>query len=389
MVGRTVRKTIEKLLSKADIEIGGSRSWDIHVHDERFFRKVLANGSLGLGESYMAGWWDCSCLDEFFFKVLYARLDEEVKSWKWILDAASARLFNLQKPSRAFKVGRHHYDLSNELYQCMLDERMIYSCGYWEIAASLNEAQEAKLDLICRKLLLKPGMRLLDIGCGWGGTAKFAAERYGVEVVGVTVSMEQARFARDLCRGLPVEIRLEDYRAIDETFDRIVSVGMFEHVGYKNYRTYMRVVKNCLRQDGLFLLHTIGGNRSVTKTDPWIARYIFPNSMIPSAKQISKAMEGFFVLEDWQNFGSDYDKTLLAWHRNFLNNRRIFQSRYDERFCRMWSYYLLSSAGAFRSRHKQVWHLLLSPKGLPEGYRALRYQQVSDHTADVVSCAVH
>jgi cyclopropane-fatty-acyl-phospholipid synthase len=365
---------VERLLSFADVEINGSRAWDIQVHNENLYARLVAGASLALGESYMDGWWDCEKLDEFFCRVLRAQLDTRVNPRTWYLDALKARLFNLQKPSRAFRIGQHHYDIGNNLYACMLDERMIYSCGYWEAAGSLDEAQEAKLDLVCRKLDLQPGMRVLDIGCGWGGTARFAAERYRVQVVGVTVSAEQARFGEELCRGLPVDIRMQDYRDINETFDRILSIGMFEHVGRKNYRTFMGKARDCLEDDGLFLLHTIGGNRSVAGTDPWIERYIFPNSMLPSAKQISSAIEGLFVLEDWHSFGSDYDRTLMQWFRNFHDNWDTLEEHYDERFYRMWKYYLLSSAGSFRARSNQLWQLVLSPEGVPGGYWASRYQ---------------
>jgi cyclopropane-fatty-acyl-phospholipid synthase len=366
------RHKIEQLLTIADVQIDGDRPWDFQVHNKELYPRVLAGGSLALGEAYMDGWWDCDQLDEFFHKILRARLDTKIKPWRDVFHILRAKLCNLQKPSRAYQIGQHHYDIGNNLYQHMLDKRLIYSCGYWENASTLDEAQEAKLDLVCRKLYLKPGMRLLDIGCGWGGTAKFAAERYQVEVVGITVSEEQVKFGKELCQGLPVDIRLQDYRTVKESFDRILSIGMFEHVGYKNYDVFMDVVKRCLKEDGLFLLHTIGGNHSVYKTDPWINRYIFPNSMLPSAKQICSSIEGVFVLEDWHNFGADYDKTLMQWFRNFDESWEILKDEYDERFYRMWKYYLLSCAGSFRARINQLWQIVLSPRGVPGGYRRTR-----------------
>ncbi len=366
------RRRAEGLLALADVEIGGSRPWDLQVHDERLFDRVMAHGSLGLGESYMDGWWDCERLDEFFYRVLRARLEDRIRPLADGLRALRARLINLQRSARAFQIGERHYDIGNDLYRCMLDKRMIYSCGYWKDATTLDEAQEAKLDLVCRKLGLRPGMRVLDIGCGWGGAAQFAAERYGVEVVGVTVSEEQVKLARGLCQGLSVEIWLQDYREVTGEFDRVFSLGMFEHVGSKNYSTFMQVARRCLRDDGLFLLHTIGGNRSVSSTDPWMARYIFPNSMLPSAKQIAEAAEGVFVIEDWHSFGPDYDKTLMSWHRNFESGWESLRGRYDERFRRMWTYYLLSCAGSFRARKIQLWQIALSPGGLAGGYVAPR-----------------
>jgi cyclopropane-fatty-acyl-phospholipid synthase len=287
-------------------------------------------------------------------------------------DTLQALLLNQQNRRRAFHVGRVHYDLGNTLYQAMLDKRLTYTCGYWKDASDLDAAQEAKLDLACRKMGLTRGQRVLDIGCGWGSFAKFAAERYGVRVVGVTISREQAKLAEELCRGLPVEIRLQDFRDVRDTFDHIVSFGMFEHVGYKNYRTYFEVARRCLKDSGLMLLHTIGGNTSVRSVDPWIAKHIFPGSLLPSAKQLSQAAEGLFVMEDWHNFSADYDKTLMAWHANFEAHWNDLAHEYDERFHRMWRFYLLSCAGTFRSRMNQLWQIVYSTAGVPGGYRSIR-----------------
>ncbi len=369
---RNVYETVERLLSLADVRIDGDRPWDIQVHDEAMYARVLAEGALGLGESYMDGWWDSESVDQFFQHILSATLEAKVRPGSELPSLVKARLLNLQKRTRAYQIGERHYDIGNNLFRRMLDPLMIYSCGYWKDAASLQEAQEAKLDLVCRKLGLQPGMSVLDIGCGWGGTAKFAAERYGVDVVGITISKEQAKLAEDTCRGFPVEIRLQDYREVDETFDRILSIGMFEHVGTKNYRTYMRVVRGSLKDDGLFVLHTIGGNRSVSRTNAWTERYIFPNSVLPTARQIATAIEGLFVLEDWHNFGPDYDKTLMCWFRNFDDAWEELRAPYGDRFYRMWKYFLLSSAGSFRSRAAQLWQIVLAPKGVAGGYRSVR-----------------
>ena len=250
---------------------------------------------------------------------------------------------------------------------------MIYTCGYWKDAENLDQAQEAKLDLTCRKIGLQPGMRVLDIGCGWSGFGKFAAEAYGAEVVGVTVSKEQVKLAQERCKGLPVETKLQNYEELgDEKFDRIVSLGMFEHVGYKNYRKFMEIAHRCLEDDGLFLLHTIGNNESATHTNPWMQKYIFPNGMMPSMAQIGKAAEKLFVVEDWHNFGSDYDKTLMAWHQNFEKHWPELKEKYGERFHRMWRYYLLQAAGTFRARDLQLWQIVLSKKGIPGGYTSIR-----------------
>ncbi len=363
---------LQSLLAEADIDLDGPRPWDPRFHQPDLPARLLAGGSLALGESYMDGAWDVESLDGFLYRLLVAGVDRRVHGLADVRLAVAARLFNLQRGRRSYEVGERHYDLGNDLYRAMLGKRLVYSCGYWRHASDLDAAQEAKLDLCCRKLGLEPGMRLLDIGCGWGELLRFAAERYGVAGVGVTISTEQAAFARELCAGLPIEILVQDYRELDGLFDRIVSVGMFEHVGFKNYAVYCDVARRCLAPDGLFLLHTIGANASRSHTDPWIAKYIFPNSMLPSAAQLTAALEGRFVIEDWHNFGADYDLTLQAWRANVEAAWPRLPPRYDERFRRMWRYYLAGSMASFRARLIQLWQLVLSPRGVPGGYVAPR-----------------
>ena len=362
-----------KLLSLAGTTINGDNPWDIIVNNDDFYSRVMSWGSLGLGESYTDGWWDCQQLDEFFYRILRTDIESQVKKNLPLLASMLwAKVFNLQSKKRAFQIGERHYDTGNDIFINMLDERMTYSCGYWRNANTLDKAQEHKLDLICRKLGLQSGMKVLDIGCGWGSLAKYAAENYQVEVVGITVSREQVELARTMCQGLPVEIKLMDYRDINDRFDRIVSVGMIEHVGYKNYRTFMKVASQYLEDGGLFLLHTIGGNQSRTAVDPWINRYIFPNGMLPSIRQLGSASEGLFVMEDWHSFGVDYDRTLMAWYQNFESSWDKLKSYYSERFHRMWRYYLLSCAGSFRARKNQLWQVVLSKGGVSGGYQSIR-----------------
>lgn len=365
---------VKELLSLANIEINGSHPWDIQVHDERFYKRAVTEVELGLGESYMDNWWDVEKLDEMIFRIIRADLQNKVKrNLKVALQLAGFYIINMQARRRAFIIGERHYDLGNDLFQNMLDKRMNYSCAYWKNATMLDEAQENKLDLICKKISLKPGMRVLDIGCGWGAFGKYAAEKYGVEVVGLTVSKEQVALGKELCKGLPVELRLQDYREINEKFDRIVSVGMIEHVGHRNYREYFKIAARNLKDDGLFLLHTIGEVRSTKNTDAWTHKYIFPNGMLPSIAQLGKAIEGIFIMEDWHNIGADYDKTLMAWFDNFDNSWDKIKDKYNERFYRMWKYFLLSSAGAFRARSKnQLWQIVLSNKGVLGGYQSVR-----------------
>ncbi|HXK93956.1 MAG TPA: cyclopropane fatty acyl phospholipid synthase [bacterium] len=363
------KATVQALLRPADIEIDGGRPWDIQVHNEGFYPRVLRYGSLGLGESYMEGWWDAGQLDELFYRLLCFDVRPPLSlSWRILSHNVMYLLFNPQRRSKAFEIGERHYDRGDDLYRAMLGHTMVYSCAYWQEAGGLDAAQEAKLRLVCRKLGLKPGMRLLDIGCGWGSLAQYAAEHYESEVVGITVSRNQVEEGLRRCQGLPVEIRLQDYRSVEGTFDRVVSIGMFEHVGRKNYRGFMETVERVLRDDGLFLLHTIGLAYTGWTTDPWIAKYIFPNSMLPSLAQITRASEGLFVIEDIQNIGAHYDKTLMAWFHNFDRHWEDLRPQYGDIFYRMWKYYLLACAGAFRARRNQVWQIVFSKRGVPGGY---------------------
>lgn len=367
MATQTSEIIVRELLEVAGIQINGKNPWDLHVHDPRLYDRILRDASLGLGEAYMDGWWECEAIDELINRALKARLETRIKgSWRLLLGFLQARLFNMQAPSRAYEVGVRHYDLGNDLYRAMLDKRLNYTCGYWKNARTLDEAQEAKLELVCQKIGIHPGMRILELGCGWGSFAKYAAERYGAQVLGVTVSKEQVALGMELCKGLPVELRLQDYRLVEGKYDAVISIGIMEHVGYKNYRTYMQVVDRCLKEGGVAFVHTIGGSLSSTAGEPWSNKYIFPNGMLPSIAQLGKAMEGLFVMEDWHNFGPDYDKTLMAWHANFENAWDSLKSRYDERFYRMWRYYLLSSAGGFRSRNQHLWHIVMTRPGSPQ-----------------------
>ncbi len=369
----SARNFIERLLSQAGIRLNGSNPWDMQVYNEQFFSRAVAGGSLRIGEAYVDKWWDCRRVDEFFNRILRTRAEERLRNnWPELLGIFLSTLFNLQTVKSSFRVGRKHYDLGNDLFAAMLDKQLVYTCGYWAGATTLDEAQTNKLNLTCQKLGLRPGMRILDIGSGWGGFAKFAAEKYDVKVTGVTISREQKEFSEKLCVGLPVEIQLRDYRKMRGKFDRVVSLGMFEHVGYKNYRRFMELVNEMLEDDGLFLLHTIGSNMTRTWTDPWLDRYIFPGSLLPSIQQIGKAIEHLFVMEDWHNFSADYDKTLMAWHQNFVANWAAISHRYDGKFYRMWTYYLLSCAGSFRARKNQLWQIVLSKGGVPGGYVSVR-----------------
>jgi cyclopropane-fatty-acyl-phospholipid synthase len=364
---RSAEALIRELFEAAGVQIGGTSRHDLQVYDRRFYTRVLGDGNLGLGETYMDGLWDSPAPDEMIERLLQAGLYDRARpGLREVALVLRARLFNLQRLGRAFEVGQRHYDIGNDLFEAMLDSRMIYSCAYWRNAHCLEQAQLAKLDLVCRKIGLKPGVKVLDLGCGWGGFARHAAEAYGAEVTGLTVSQEQAALAARRCRGLPVEIHLKDYRSARGCYDAVISLGMLEHVGPKNYRTYMEVSRRCLAPHGIALIQTICGSRSVRSVDPWMNRYIFPNGVIPSFVQIGRAMQSLFVLEDVHNFGPYYDRTLMAWHDNLCEAWPHLGARYDARFRRMWSYYLLSCAASFRSRYQQLLQLVMTHSGTPQ-----------------------
>lgn len=367
------RGAVERLLKEAEIKINGNEPWDIHVHNDAVYKMVVRGGSLGFGEAYMAGYWDSDRLDELIARLFRSHVvDKACVSFTNLAAYLSTFARSPGTKRHAFDIGRRHYDLGNDLFERMLDKRMTYTCGYWSDAQTLDEAQEAKLDLVCRKIGLKTGQHVLDIGCGWGSFAKFAAEKYGARVTGITVSKEQIALGRALCKDLPVEFLLQDYRDIEGSFDHIISLGMFEHVGTKYHGEYMRVVHDHLKDGGLFLLHTIGANASGPSMDPWINKYIFPNGALPTIANIGTAIEKSFIMEDWHNFGPGYDKTLMAWFKNFDKHWPEIAEKYGETFYRMWKYYLLTCAGSFRARNIELWQVVLSKEGVPGGYRSVR-----------------
>ena len=374
----SVPRILQELLNNAGIKVNGNNPWDMCVQDARTYDQILSKWSLGLGESYVNGYWDCEHLDDMLTRLLKVDLNMAVQGrakLRLLAEIARAKLVNLQSTKRAFQVGEHHYDAGNDIFRAMLDSKLIYSCAYWEFAHDLEQAQTHKLELICRKLELKKGERLLDIGCGWGGLAAYAATNFGVSVLGITVSKEQQKIAQKRCQGLEVEIELIDYRKLEGRFSKIASVGMFEHVGEKNYRDYCQTASRLLEDQGLFLLHTIGSDVRIARTDPWIDRYIFPNGKIPCATELSAALEGLFLIEDWHNFGCDYDRTLMEWYRRLESNWPTLSQHYSERFYRTWKFYLLGCAAYFRSKQGQLWQLVLSKRSKDGPYRSFRLSQ--------------
>ncbi len=364
------KKVLIEFAQKADIQFNGDRAWDIQVHDERFYGRVLKGGSLALGESYMDGWWDCDDLNELIYRILKSNIHKETNK-RPLVSILGNTFMNLQSKARAPKVAEDHYDLGNDLYEAMLGKGMVYTCAVWDGVDNLDDAQEQKMDLLCKKMKLKKGDHILDIGFGFGGLAKHAAENYGVKVTGITLSKEQKKKAEEVTKGLNVDFKLMDYRDLTGTFDHVVSVEMFEAVGYKNFRTFMQKVHDVLSDDGLFVLQTIGENNTNKLGEPWLDKYIFPNGMLPSVQQIGESIDDLFVLEDWYSFGADYEPTLKAWFENFDAAWPKLKDKYGERFYRMWKYYLETMQGSSRARFIQDWQIVLSKNGVPGGYKRI------------------
>lgn len=374
------KKAFTKYLQSIGVTIDGPMPFDIKIHNDQLYSQMIIDPSLAAGEGYMKKWWDCNQLDELFFKICRAKLESKVcNKWNVRFRSLMNILINFQTRLKSKQVAEQHYNLGNDLYKYMLGETMAYTCAYWKDAANLDQAQKAKFELVCKKISLKPGDRVLELGCGWGTLAKYMAEKYGAQVTAVNISTEQINYAKETTKNLPIEFHLCDYR--DDhiynpkkiLYDKVVSVGLCEHVGHKNYRHFIKVTHRNIREDGLFLLHTIGKNISTHYVDPWINKYIFPNGILPSIKLLAGAMEHLYVIEDLHNFGADYDKTLMAWHKNFTDNwEQYIKPHRNETFYRLWNYYLLSCAGGFRARAMQLWQLVLSPKGVLEGYKSIR-----------------
>lgn len=374
-----MQRRMEHILNPIGFTVNDNQLYSIQVHDPKFYTKIFTQGSIGAGEAYMDGLWDCEQLEELFFRICRHNLYEQFYSpWQFFLKNLENTLINQQSRRKAETVAKRHYNLGNALYERMLGKSMAYTCGYWKEANNLDDAEFAKYDLVCKKLLLNSNDTVLELGCGWGGLAKYMAEKYGCKVVAIDIAKEPAIYAKTFCKDLPVEIYQCDYRDIEtynpkeKQFTKIVSVGVLEHIGFQNYPQLMQIMRRFLKEDGIALLHSIGGNASRKFCDPWIDKYIFPHGMLPSLKQLGSAYENAFIVEDYHNFGIFYHKTLLAWHANLNHAWDELKHHYDERFHRMMNYYLLTCAGAFRARDMQLWQFVLTPKGMLQYYNRIQ-----------------
>ena len=365
---------LAQLLASADIHLNGSRPWDIQIKHPQTLQRLLSQGGSALGESYMDGWWECQAIDLMVERAMRAGLQEKLatpRAW-WESFKGGMRPRDGVDQSRI--VGRMHYAVGNQVFQAMLDPYMAHSCAYWvEGAQTLEEAQIAKLEMVCRKLQLRPGMRVLDMGCGWGSFMRYAAEHYGVTVLGLSNVPHQIELGKTLARHLPVQFELSDYAQFNtdgkSKFDRIVSIGTFEQLGQAHVAAFFETAKRCLKDDGWMLLQTQGKSNRQRLLDAWNDKYIYPQGYLPRLDEVTQASEAHFVVEDVHNIGADHDRTLLHWHQRFEMAWPQLRLSHDERFYRMWRFHLLSSAASFRTRHHQMWQLVLSPKGLHKVYR--------------------
>ena len=353
--------------------VGEEPSVTVRFHDPALVRKIALQPKLASGEAYMDGTLtieDGTIVD--FWEVIgrnYKNLERDdsvSRMAAWFQRYVLGPLQQYNPVGRARRNAAHHYDLSDDLFDLFLDEDRQYSCAYFATPNStLDQAQADKKRHIASKLLLEPGMKVLDIGSGWGGMGLYLADVADVDVTGVTLSKEQHVVSNQRARNRGLEDRvkflLKDYREIDESFDRIVSVGMFEHVGSRHYPEFFNKVRDLLKDNGVMLLHSIGWTGEPSNTNPWMRKYIFPGGYTPSLSEVLAVMErvGLFPT-DIEILKTHYAETLKHWHRRFHENRDRVRDLYDERFCRMWEFYLLGSEWSFRSSNHMVFQLQLS-----------------------------
>jgi cyclopropane-fatty-acyl-phospholipid synthase len=333
-------------------------------------RKLVMSPSLAFGEGYMDGSIEIVSGDIYgMFELLGANLGKGRQAGLIERTRASfARTMNANNRKASRRNVAHHYDISNDLYRRFLDADMQYSCAYYARPdMTLEEAQEAKKAHIAAKLLLKAGQRVLDIGSGWGGLGCSLAKREKIDLLGVTLSVEQLALAREKAKKQKLDKRvtfeLQDYRDVKGPFDRIVSVGMFEHVGRPNYRTYFETCARLMKDDGVMLLHTIGRMRGNGQTDPWIAKYIFPGGYIPSLSEILPYIEeAGLMVTDVETLRLHYAETCKEWRKRFRAQWDEIAAEYDERFCRMFDFYLAASESTFRHRRHVVFQIQLAKR---------------------------
>lgn len=339
----------------------------ITVNNKQFYKNMVSNGELGFAESYMDGHWDCSDLSAITYQLLInldklenALMKQSLTVGASLLKQHISRLFQYNTREISKKMIEVHYDIGNDLYEKMLGKTMGYTCAYYyKPNMTLDEAQIAKFELVARKLHLKEGMTVLDMGCGWGQQAKYIADKYKVTILAVSLSKEQINWANENNKSDRVTYKLMDYRDVKGKFDRVYSIGMLEHVGLNNYPVFFNKSYDVLKDDGILLVHFISTNPPKAKLSPFIDKYIFPNAYIPKKKDIiGSFLDNKWSLEDWQNIGVSYNTTLLAWYDNIKDWKGL--DNYDKRFRRMWEFYLLGCASSFKAENDCLWQIVFT-----------------------------
>ncbi|XP_021964854.2 cyclopropane-fatty-acyl-phospholipid synthase [Folsomia candida] len=385
LIGPLILPIVIKKLDQVGITINKGGPCDIKnrnfmTSQDTVYIRAINEGILGFGESYMDGDWDAEDIPAVFYKIFANDapiLRMFMNPWNRFLYYMQFSFFNLQTKQRVYDVAKIHYDLGNEFFENMLDSTMNYTCGYFKDTDNLEKAQLAKMDFVAAKLGIKQGMTVLDIGCGFGGMARHLAINYGATVTAVTISKEQATFAQQACRGLPVTVKVMDYRDVSGTYDRVVSLGDLEHIGPANYGTFFKTVSRCLKEDGLCLIHCMGNYHDVMPhQEPFSAKYVFPGACLPYYTEVMGSLQNLFLIEDWHNFGNDYNLTSVAWRDNFIRNwpklQQLDKIKYDDRFYRMWTFYLGVAIALYKARKIQLWQIVLSKHGVVGGYRSVR-----------------
>lgn len=370
-------------LEKAGIAIGGPNDFDIHVNDDRFYEMFFKDRTVGAGEAYTEGFWDVKDLKLLAEKIfLSGKLDHQYG----FLNNLIYQLNKAQGKLKALFDIKKTYDHNIELYRAMLDKRLLYTCAYWNnidySVANLDLAQEQKLELVCQKLGLHQqpkGQSILDYGCGFAGFAKYAHEKYGAKVVGITISKLQYKVAKEICKGLPIEIRFQDYRDIPkgELYDHLVALGIIEHITVKNAREFILNAKSHLKnekyQDNRFVLHGMFTNGTEHRIDPWMEKYIFPGAEIFTFKHLFDMIHGVFYCQDFHPFGPDYSLTADAWYQRLeMNYGNLLPSEQNNEFMRTFEFYLKTASASFLTQRNNLMQMVLTHGPVINGLEPVR-----------------
>lgn len=354
--------TLTTLLREANIEPNGASPWDPQIKDERFYRTVLLRGSVGLGDAYLNGWWECADISGFILRIIKSGIHLRVPRVDIFLRRLRFGLIDAQNRIRSKRVAELHYDEDPYIFEVMLGSTNSYTCARWKGVITLDAAQQQKMDLLCKKAGLSSGMTVLDIGSGWGGFLAYAAERYQVRGIGLTISKTQLDYARKRYGNLPVEFRLQDYRDFVGGVDAVVSICVIEHVGSDHYREYFQKVRETLtREDGFFAMQCILACDTQARMDPWTEKHIFPNGILPTLERIENAVEGILHIVDREFFRDDYVRTFSAWYENLVRNKNAIIARCGVRYFRKYEYYLCLYIAGFGSGRIDVGQFVLSP----------------------------